>query len=227
MRAIGLCFAVCLVAAELHAGEANRLSDAERREGWQLLFDGVTTDQWRAIGKQDFPTAGWQITNGCLVKIAKVYGGDIITREKFTDFDFQWEWRIASNGNSGVKYFISENPRSPGHEYQLLDDRRTRDEKSSTGSFYTIIAPPKDKPLNPPGEWNLSRIRVQGNHVEHWLNGKKIVEYECGSEVVRQAAAQSKYRKVPNYGAKIPDTHILLTDHRDETWFRNLKIRRL
>lgn len=226
MRAFYSCFVLCL-AAVCDAGEVNALSDVERSEGWQLLFDGKTTKHWRGIGKQDFPDAGWQVTNGCLLKIAKVYGGDIITREKFTDFDFQWEWRIASNGNSGVKYFIAEKPRSPGHEYQLLDDRRTRDEKSSTGSFYTIIAPPKDKPLNPPGEWNQSRIRVKGNHVEHWLNGKKIVEYDCGSAEVREAAAKSKYRNVPNYGAKIPDTHIMLTDHRDETWFRNLKIRRL
>jgi len=200
---------------------------SEPADGWQSLFDGKTATHWRAMGKTQFPAAGWQITNGCLVKLAKVYGGDIITREKFTNFDFQWEWRIASNGNNGVKYFITENPYYPGHEYQLLDDRRSRDEKSSTGSFYTIIAPPKDKPLKPPGEWNHSRIRVQGQHVEHWLNGRKIVEYECGSDAVREAAAQSKYRNVANYGVKIPDSHIALTDHRDETWFRNLKIRRL
>ena len=218
---------LCVVAFAAHGGEPNRLSEAERDEGWRLLFDGTNTDQWRSIGKQQFPSTGWQVTNGCLLKIAKVYGGDIITREKFTDFDFQWEWRIASNGNSGVKYFVTENPRYPGHEYQLLDDVRARDEKSSTGSFYTIIAPPKDKPLNPPGEWNHSRIRVTGNHVEHWLNGKKIVEYTCGSDAVREAAALSKYRNVPNYGTKIPESYILLTDHRDETWFRNLKIRRL
>ena len=227
MRALDLCVALCLAGARLHAGESHVLTDAERRQGWEMLFDGTNCDHWRGIGKQDFPAVGWQVTNGCLVKVPKVYGGDIITREKFTDFDFQWEWRIASNGNSGMKYFITENPRSPGHEYQLMDDSRARDEKSSTGSFYTMIAPRPDKPLNPPGKWNHSRIRVQGNHVEHWLNGKKIVEYECGSDAVRQAAAQSKYRNVPNYGVKIPDSHILLTDHRDETSFRNLKIRRL
>ena len=227
MRVTELCLALCLATAALNAAEPNRLSDAERAEGWRLLFDGRATDQWRGFGQPNFPTAGWQVTNGCLLKISKVYGGDIITREKFTNFDFQWEWRIASNGNNGVKYFITENPRSSGHEYQLLDDRRARDEKSSTGSFYTIIAPPRDKPFNTPGEWNHSRIRVQGNHVEHWLNGKKIVEYECGSDAVRQAAALSKYRNVSNYGVKISDSHILLTDHRDETWFRNLKIRRL
>src|SRR5687768_15062890 len=223
MRALSLWLLV-LAVFPLCATDPN---ESEAEDDWRLLFDGKSTGEWRGIGKPDFPSTGWQITNGCLVKLAKVYGGDILTREKFTDFDFQWEWRIASNGNSGVKYFITENPRYPGHEYQLLDDVRARDPKSSTGSFYTIIAPPKDKPLNPPGQWNQSRIRVKGKRVEHWLNGKKIVEYDCGSEPVRQAAAQSKYRSVPNYGAKIPNSHILLTDHRDETWFRNLKIRRL
>jgi 3-keto-disaccharide hydrolase len=220
-------FLVFLAALPLHAADPNTLSEAEVAEGWQLLFDGKSTAHWRALGKADFPRTGWGITNGCLVKLARISGGHIITREKFTDFDFQWEWRIATNGNNGVKYFITEKPNYPGHEYQLIDDNRTRDQKSSTGSFYTILAPTKDKPLNSPGQWNQSRIRVQGDHVEHWLNGKKVVEYDCSSDQVRHAAAQSKYRNVANYGVKIPNSHILLTDHRDETWFRNLKIRRL
>lgn len=227
MRLPYIFFSVFLTSSQLFCGEPNTLTEAEKAEGWQLLFDGKSAIPWRGIGKEEFPKAGWEISDGCLKKLAKVYGGDIITREKFTDFDFQWEWRITTNGNNGVKYFITENPRSPGHEYQLIDESRSRNEKSGTGSFYTIIAPSKDKRLNPPGQWNHSRIRVKGNHVEHWLNGMKIVEYECGSEQVKQAVAQSKYKGVKDYGVKIPDTHILLTDHRDDTCFRNLKIRRL
>lgn len=227
MRALLLCGSLCFVAFNVLADEPNALTKSEREAGWELLFDGRSTAHWRAMGKAEFPRTGWVITNGCLLKLAKAPGGNIITRAKFTDFEFQWEWRLASNGNSGVKYFISEHSNYPGHEYQMVDESRARDPRSSTGSFYTIVAPARDMPLPVPGQWNQSRIRVQGNRVEHWLNGRRIVEYECGSDAVRQAAAQSKYRNVPNYGQKIPDSHILLTDHRDETWFRNLKIRRL
>ena len=220
-------FVWLLAASSAFAGEPNTLSKDEIAAGWQLLFDGKSMTHWRALGKESFPQHGWVIEDSCLKKQAKVIGGDLITREKFTDFDFQWEWRISTNGNNGIKYFVSENPRTPGHEYQLLDDKRTRNEKSSTGAFYTIIAPRADKPLKPPGQWNHSRIVVKGNHVEHWLNGMKIVEYECGSDVVKLGAADSKYKNVKDYGNKVPNSHILLTDHRDETWFRNLKIRRL
>jgi len=205
----------------------NTLTAAEQAAGWRLLFDGRTSAGWRGFKKPAFPDKGWVVEDGVLKKVAGVRGGDLITTETFDDFELSWEWRIAAGGNNGVKYFITEARGSAvGHEYQMIDDTRVKDPKGSTASFYDVLPPKPGK--RPPriGAWNLSRIKVQGNHVEHWLNGDRVLEYELGSPEVLAAVAKSKFKEVKGFGAKLRG-HLLLTDHNDEAWFRNLKLREL
>jgi hypothetical protein len=206
---------------------ANQLSAAERSEGWRLLFDGKTTKGWRNFKKETFPEKGWVVADGCLKHVANAGGGDIVTVDQFGDFEFEWDWRIPPGANNGVKYFITEKRSSAiGHEYQMIDDTLVKDGKSATASFYEVLAPKSDKPLKAPGEWNHSKILVLGDHVEHWLNGAKVLEYELGSEEVKAGVAKSKFKNVDGFGTKIKG-HILLTDHHDEASFRNMKIREL
>ena len=222
--AVGIAFlAGPLVAAEAH----NQLTPAEKAAGWKLLFDGATFAGWRNFKKETFPKEGWVVEEGCLKHVANAGGGDIITVAEFTDFDFQWDWRIPAKANNGIKYFITEERASAiGHEYQMIDESLVKDKKDSTASFYDVLPPKDEKSLKPPGEWNHSRVLVQGNHVEHWLNEAKVLEYELGSEEVQAAVEKSKFKSVEGFGAKIKG-HILLTDHKDEAAFRNVKIREL
>jgi hypothetical protein len=202
------------------------LTAEEKASGWQLLFDGVTTNGWRGFRSKTFPRQGWVVENGCLKKIGKVRGGDIISLEQFSEFDLQWEWRVPPRCNNGLKYFVVESRGAIGHEYQMIDDALIKNPKGSTASFYDVLPPRADKPLNPPGEWNHSRVLVKGTHVEHWLNGTKVVEFELGSPAVKAAVAESKFKDVPGFGDPTKG-HILLTDHGDEAWYRNIKIRNL
>ena len=215
----------CLVAL---AAEPNQLTDAERQAGWKLLFDGKTTKGWRGYGKKTFPDKGWAVEDGMLKKVARERGGDIITEETFGDFELIWEWRISLAGNNGIKYLVTEDrPSAPGHEYQMIDDKRhpdaLRGPKRITSAFYDVLPPAPDKPSKPAGEWNASRVILKGNHVEHWLNGKKVLEYELGSDELKAAIAKSKFKDSPGFGTKIKG-HIMLTDHGDECWFRDIKI---
>lgn len=205
----------------------NTLTPDEQKAGWKLLFDGKTTKGWRSFGKQTFPEKGWEVKDGELQLEAKSKAGDIITEEKFSDFDLTWEWKVPKGANNGVKYFILEERREAiGHEYQMMDDKDRPINKGSTASFYEVVPPTPDSPLKPFGEWNQSRVLVQGNHVEHWLNGKKVVEYELGSEEVLAAVQKSKFKSVEGFGKK-QNGHILLTYHNDAVSYRNIKIRRL
>ena len=214
-------------AEPVEAPPPNTLTVAEQAAGWKLLFDGRTTAGWRSFKKPTFPDKGWIVENGVLKKLAGVRGGDLVTAETFNDFELSWEWRLAARGNNGVKYFITEERASAiGHEYQMIDDARVGDPKGSTASFYDVLPPRPGKPPPRIGAWNTSRILVQGNHVEHWLNGDKVLEYELGSPEVLAAVARSKFKEVKGFGTKCRG-HVLLTDHNDEAWFRNLKLREL
>jgi hypothetical protein len=211
----------------------NRLTPEEEKAGWRLLFDGKVTAGWRGFKNSHFLPERWIIQDGALKSIPTGTGdshggGDIVTVDTFSDFDLRWEWRISRGGNSGLKYFVTEERNGPiAHEYQLLDDLVHPDGKigphRQTASFYDVVPPSKDKPLRPVGEWNQSRVLVQGNHVEHWLNGQKVLAYELGSPDLQAAIAKSKFKDVTGFGSKI-DGHILLQDHGDEVWFRNIKI---
>jgi len=207
---------------------SNTLTAAEKAAGWQLLFDGTSLDAWRGYKRETLPESGWEMKDGALRTVAKVKGAELITRKKFNDFEFTWEWRVAPGGNNGVKYLVTEErPQSPGHEYQMIDDAGYPGKlgpNHQTADFYDVIPAAADKPIRPAGEWNTSRIVVRGARVEHWLNGKNVLTYELGSAAVKAGVEKSKFKGHPGFGEKIAG-HIMLTYHQDECWYRNLKIR--
>lgn len=216
-----------LIGTALHAADLNALTQQEKAGGWKLLFDGKTLNGWRTYKDNGKIGDGWKIEHGLLHKLPNVPAGDLITDKTYTDFEFSWEWKLAPKGNNGVKYFIiPERKAAIGHEYQMIDDTIIHDALSSCASFYLVVAPKADKPTKPMGEWNHSRILVKGNHVEHWLNGEKVVEYECGAPKILEQVQKTKFKKVLKFGEKVTG-HIMLTDHKDECWYRNIKIRNL
>jgi hypothetical protein len=218
------------------AADPNTLTDAEKKAGWKLLFDGKTTQGWRGYRMDKMPP-GWRVADGALIRASGGPGGlgaggghDIVTLEEFDSFEFQVEWKISPNGNSGVLYHVSEEPATAWHfapEVQILDNTThpNRDPRELAGACYDLYAPSKDV-TKPVGEWNHLRLVVDGPRVEHWLNGEKIVEYELWSEDWNRRVAQSKFRVRPQFGA-IKKGPICLQDHSDRVEFRGIKIRPL
>ena len=211
------------------ADAPNTLTDAEKKDGWKLLFDGSTTNGWRGFKKDSVP-AGWKVVDGALTRVDKA--GDLITTEKYADFDLTFEWRIAKNGNSGVFYHVAEAPDldtvyRTGPEYQLLDNEGHPDAKNGpdrwAGANYALNAPTRSD-TKPIGEWNQSRIVIKGPHVEHWLNGTKVVEYELWSPDWKASVEKSKFKTMPRYGME-KTGYIALQDHGSEVAFRNMKIK--
>lgn len=211
----------------------NKLTEKETAEGWRLLFDGETSNGWRGTCQDEFPEAGWEIKDGILTVLSssgeEPRGGSIVTRETFSDFDFKLQVKLSpTTSNSGVKYFVKEYPRdsgcSPlGPEYQVINDNNPNlNEDQKMGALYDLMAPQNVR-LRQIGQWNDIRIYVRGNHVEHWLNGFKVVEYDRESEDFDRRVEESKFNDVEGYG-KI-DGLILLQDHRDEVSFKSIKIR--
>ena len=223
------CLALVAGASFLSAAE-NTLTAAEKAAGWQLLFDGHSMKGWRTYAKKT--PGGWEVVDGTLHAIAKVKGAELITEKKFKDFELSWEWKVPPAGNNGIKYFVTEaRPKSPGPEYQMIDDAGHPDAQRGgalhqTASFYDVLPPAADKPLKRAGEWNQSKIVVKGKDVEHWLNGKKVLAYNLDSAEVKAGIAKSKFAKEPGFGDKI-EGHIMLTYHQDDCWFRNIKIREI
>ena len=220
---------LCLLSFGLKAGELNSLTNAEKKAGWQLLFDGKDLNaHWRNIGQKEVTGKGWIIEKGILVKEEGKAAGNILTRRTWTDYEFIWEWKIGPKGNNGVKYMVLEKRGAIGHEYQMIDDRHWQEKPmSQTGTFYVVL--PREVKLAEPvriDKWNQSRIKVHGKKVEHWLNGQKILAYSLGSDRVLAGVAKSKFKKFPGFGKKVTG-HILLTDHKDRCEFRNLKIREI
>jgi hypothetical protein len=221
-----LLVAFSLSAFGAFADEINHLTPAEKKAGWHLLFDGKDINRhWRNLGRDNVTGKGWVVRDGVLIKKQGVPAGNLITRRTWTDFEFAWEWKLGPKGNNGIKYMVLEKRGPIGHEYQLIDDNFYKQPLGMTGTFYAVLPRDvKDAPLKAPGEWNHSAIKVDGKKVEHWLNGKKILSYELGSERVLNNVALSKFKKFEGFGKKVTG-HILITDHKDECSFRNLKIR--
>lgn len=209
----------------------NALSEAERNAGWVSLFDGAGTGAWRGYRKAAFPGAGWVIEDQCLNVQKGGGGGDIVTEESFKDFEFECEWRAAPGANSGIMYRVDEAhdyPWRSGPEMQVLDNAAHadgKDPKTSAGSLYALVACAHDV-VRPAGEFNRARVAVKGNHVEHWLNGFKVLEYELGSPEFAAMVGASKFKDMPHFG-RSPEGRISLQDHGDDVWFRNLRVRRL
>lgn len=216
--------------AQEAVGRTNTLTDAERAAGWRLLFDGRRADQWRGYGRPDMPR-GWQVEDGTLALASGGEGRDIITREQFSDFELALEWKIEPGGNSGIFYRAAEGEDwiyQSAPEMQVLDDERHSDGQSpltSAGSNFGLHPAPRGV-VRPAGEWNAVRILVRGSHVEHWLNGVKVVEYELGSGAWARRVAESKFAQWPRYGKAVRG-HIGLQDHGNRVWFRNIKVREI
>lgn len=210
------------------AAPQNQLTEAEKAAGWRLLFDGQSTRGWRGFRKPELP-AGWQVRNGCLTRVGG--GGDIVTEEQFENFELMLEWRISAGGNSGIFYRVLEDPDAvwrTGPEMQVLDNSEHADGRSpltSAGSNYALHAPPRDV-TRPIGFFNQVRLLVDGTHVEHWLNGEKLVEYDLLSPEWEELVKKSKFAQMPRFGRERKG-HIALQDHGDLVWFRNIKIREL
>ncbi|BBE17154.1 secreted glycosyl hydrolase [Aquipluma nitroreducens] len=218
----------------------NTLSTKEIEEGWTLLWDGKSFNGWRGIYKNDFPVHGWIIENGELICLGNempdsLKGGDIITDKKYGSFELTCEFKITDKGNSGIKYFVNESLKSsPGHglglEFAILDNENwpydKPDYNRTCGSLYDLIRAPKNVKVQSKGEWNVALIIVDGNHIEHWLNGTKTVEIEKGNEKYNQLLAKSKYANIKGWG-DFHDGHILLQDEGPRSSFRNIKIREI
>jgi sugar phosphate isomerase/epimerase len=204
----------------------NTLTEAERKAGWRLLFDGKTTAGWRPFKKAAMG-GGWQVVDGALTRVGE--GGDIITTDQFDDFELALDWMVGEGGNSGVFFNATESVEPIYHaapEMQILHNGGHRDGKvpeTSAGSNYALHPPVKDV-TRPVGSWNSARLIVRGNHVEHWLNGVKLLEYELGSADWQARVSKSKFKEWPPYG-KQTRGHIGLQDHGDRVAFRNIKIR--
>lgn len=239
---------ILVTGVALAESEHNRLSEAEKLTGWQLLFDGSTSRGWEGFQNTPFPETSWSIEDGAIRTLADNSGGDIVTVSQFENFELVFDWKLVKGGNSGVKYLVQKAWASPGYrphlspdakrrsllratgpEYQLLDDDRLNRrnpgwEYSSCGSLYLLYKPIDGKPIRPAGEWNRSRILVKGTHGEHWLNGVLILQYEFNSPDFLSRVEQTKFRRVPGFGFKGPG-HIALTHHNHPVWYRNIKIR--
>lgn len=214
----------------------NTLTDHERQAGWRLLSNGKTTEGWRGYKMNTMP-AGWKVIDGVLVRVHGGAGGkgagggdDICTIEDFENFELQLEWKIVAGGNSGILYRVSEEPITAWHyapEVQILDNTAhpTRDRRQLAGACYDLYEPSQDV-TNPPGQWNHVRIVVNAAHVEHWMNGVKVVEYELWSPDWNQRVANSKFNIYPKFGT-FKQGPICLQDHSDRIEFRNIKILKL
>lgn len=221
-----------MVAPEVFSQTSNTLTPKEKKQGWILLFDGVSSTGWTTTSGTPVP-AGWEIKNGSISAKKGGKGGDIITVNQFSDFDLSLDFNIEPGCNSGVKYFFTkyQSGGNLGMEYQIIDDVLGEDNKQENhlcGSFYDVLPPNASlKKINPPGEWNNIRIVSKGKKVEHWLNGKKILEFTRGDKTYVDGVSKSKFSKtVPAFGM-IEKGNILLQEHGGAVSFRNIKIREL
>lgn len=232
MKSLAVIFVVILGSLLLNSCASSRTGKIETAgtvtNDWVMLFDGKTSQGWKGAQISQFPDSGWVIEDGMLKVVAAGGGGDIVTVDQFSEFDLSWEFTLTPGANSGIKFFVQPGTFF-GLEYQILDDEKHPDAKQGVdgnrtlASLYDLI-PAENKMVHPPGVWNQARILVKGNHIEHWLNGQKVVEYERGTQMYRALVAKSKYREIENFGLH-PQGHILLQDHGDTVYFRNIKIK--
>jgi hypothetical protein len=241
IRLIVLMLAVLLTANAQTSGNErpNTLTPKEMKDGWKLLFDGKTMNGWRGAYMDSLPRKGWAVRDGMLIVQESgggeaSFGGDIVTTKDYSNFELRLEFKLTDGANSGIKYFVIEQqPKTPGSakglEYQVLDDAKHPDAKLGINGNRTLaslydIMPAANKKVNPMGEWNQARILVKGRHVEHWLNGVKVLEFERGGPEFLKHKAESKFKDIPEFG-EYPKGRILLQDHGNQVFYRNIKIR--
>jgi Domain of Unknown Function (DUF1080) len=197
---------------------------------WKVLFDGKSTDAWRGFKQNSFPSQSWKVEDKTFRSVVG-QSRDLITREKYRDFELKLEWKVAAGGNSGVIYLVSEDFDETWHtgpEMQVLDDAKHpdgKDPKTSAGALYGLIAP-VNKVLHPAGQWNKVRLIVHHGHVEHWLNGRKVLTYELGSDQLKRLIAASKFKEFPRFAQNV-EGYVVLQHHGEEAWYRKIRIRSL
>ena len=221
-------------------GIDNTLSEREIKDGWQLLFDGKTTDGWMNAKTGSFPESGWEVKDGTILTNPEAKGenggGDIVTTGKFKDFELLVDFNYKPGANSGIKYFVDTEIndgalRSIGCEYQILDDNMHPDAKAGLSGNHKLaclydLIPPKDVKDNGPDKWNTARIVVKGNHIQHWLNGQMTVEYYRGTPEWKEVVSKSKFKDIAGFGETM-EGRILLQEHGDAVAFKNIKIREI
>ncbi len=235
-KSVCLLVALVLMIPAVFSQKQNTLSPKEKKQGWTLLFDGENASQWKCIDKKPFNASGWLIEKGELglrpEKGSNKYC-DIVTRVEYSNFELTADFKLTKGANSGIKYLFTKYEKGGwlGFEYQVLDDDTHPDAKlghdgnRKTASFYDMMPAGPDKKVKPAGEWNTARIICKGKHIEHWLNGKKVLEFENGSPAFMETLNQSKFKSaVPVFGS-VSQGHIMLQYHQSEVWFRNIKIR--
>ncbi|MEO6734077.1 MAG: family 16 glycoside hydrolase [Ferruginibacter sp.] len=231
-----------IISGTIATAQDNRLTSQEKKEGWQLLFDGKTTTGWKGAFTPRFPKKGWKVTAGLLMVepsggAESTNGGDIITLKDYDNFELSVDFKLTDSANSGIKYFVDAkqpvpaNPRSAiGLEFQVLDDDKHPDAKlgkngnRTVSSLYDLIPAVNSKPSKAIGEWNTARVVSNGSHVEHWLNGILVLTYERGSETFKSLVAGSKYKDIAGFGLH-KKGRILLQDHGNKVYFKNIKIK--
>jgi hypothetical protein len=244
---LAICSTLGLRSAAAQSASPNELTPVERRDGWQLLFDGRTLAGWHALGLATMPQGLWTVDNGTIEHLEKrkgakqadgqpLVGFDLVSDNSYQDFELTWDWKISSAGNSGVKYNVSEQlstsfappHAAKGWEYQMIDDSLNEDNRlptHRTGALYDMVAPNEFKRVKPAGEWNHSRLVFRGNHGEHWLNGVRVVSYDIGTPAFDSAFAKSKYAAYPSWFPVRRKGQIVLQDHDSVVWYRSIKIR--
>lgn len=225
-------FSLAVAGCSSSESEINTLTKKEIKKGWKLLMDGKSLDNWKTFNGGE--VIGWKIEDGILYNSGKgfSYGGDIITKDEFQNFELYLEWKVDSGSNSGIFFHVQEGIvnaiHESGPEYQLIDDKgwpSKLNDSQYSGANYDMH-PPINAGLVPPGEWNITRLIVKGSKVEHWLNGNKVVEYELWNNDWYKLKNSSKWKNMIHYGAA-KKGHIGLQDHGGLTMFRNIKIREL
>lgn len=237
-----LIFVAIISLSIVAVAQDNQLSSQEKKDGWQILFDGKTSTGWKGAYKDQFPSKGWKIEDGILMVepsngAESSNGGDIVTIKEYDNFVLSVDFKLTEGANSGIKYFVEaqqatpSSPRSAfGLEFQVLDDERHPDAKMgkngnrTIASLYDLIPAISSKPTRPIGEWNTATVVSNGNHVEHWLNGVMVLSYERGSEAFKALVAASKYKDIPGFGLG-KKGRLLLQDHGNKVYYKNIKIK--
>lgn len=235
---------IAMVAASCGSsgGDKEKEGSAMAEEEWTVLFDGASTENFRGYGQENFPEQGWEIVDGTLHCIgsgqgeAGGQGGDIITREKYDNFELSLEWKVSEGGNSGIFYLAQELEGKPIYmsapEMQILDNEKHPDAKlgndgnRQAGSLYDLI-PADPQNTKPAGEWNKVKILVYKGTVVHYQNGEEVLEYHLWTDQWKEMVAGSKFADWPEFVNPAKEGYIGLQDHGDDVWFRNIKIKEL
>ncbi|HSG68181.1 MAG TPA: DUF1080 domain-containing protein [Bacteroidales bacterium] len=219
----------------------NTLTAQELEDGWILMFNGLTSDGWRSYNGEAFPEKGWEVVDGTLHVLGSGRGeagggGDILFDRKFSNFELSLEWKVAEGGNSGIFYLAQEIPGDPvwksAPEMQILDNERHPDAKlgvdgnRAAGALYDLI-PGKFEAVKPAGEWNQAKVMVFKGTVVHTMNGENVLEYHLWTDDWKAMVANSKFKDYENFMDPATEGYIVLQDHGDDVWFRNIKIREL